>query len=188
MPDTLDSGRSLDDLLRGLEAPVPSPAGGTAAAVAAAMAASLVVMAGRESPAWPDGPVVAADAATLRDRLLELGAEDVQVVAAVLSAFRSSDAAAIAETLVRASDVPLEIAERAADVVELAARAATDGKRPLRPDARIAVILAEAATRAAASVVRVNVAALSGDGNEATKARLVKAADAAQARSVAAVL
>lgn len=179
----VDSSGSVDELLRGLEAPVPSPAGGAAAAIVAAMAASLVVMAGRESPAWLDGRTVAADAGAHRDRLLALGAKDVKAVTAVL---RSSDAAALAEALIHAADVPLEIADRAADVAELAALAAIEGKPPLRADAKAAAILAEAATRAAALIVRVNAAALA-DGNEVTRARLIAAADAAQTRAVAAI-
>lgn len=188
MPERLSAGldSTLRELLDGLEAAAPSPAGGTAAAVVAAMAASLVAMVGRESLEWPDGAAAALDAATLRDRLLALGAEDVQAFAAVLSAVRGPrepGSTALVEALVRASVVPLEISERAADVAELAARAARKGKRPLRPDAEAATILAEAATRAASLLVRVNIAALPGEGNEATASRLLEAAQAAQDRA-----
>ena len=148
------------------------------------MAASLVVMVGRGSPDWDDGASVAAESARLRDRLVELGADDVQAFAGVLAAARTSDADALADTLIRASEVPLEIAETAADVAELATRAACEGKRPLRPDAEAAAILAEAATRAAALLVRVNVAALPADRDEATT-RLIEAAQAAQDRAAA---
>jgi glutamate formiminotransferase/formiminotetrahydrofolate cyclodeaminase len=183
--EIFESAASVSALLGGLEAAAPSPAGGTAAAVVAAMAASLVVMAGRQSPGWPDGAAVAADAERLRDRLLALGAEDVQAFAAVLAAFRSSDAGASSKALVHAAEVPLEIAECAADVAELAVRAAADGKRPLRPDAEAAAILAEAAARAAALVVRVNATALPADGDQTTKTRLLEAALAARARASA---
>ena len=184
-PSSSGLGNDLRELLVALEAAAPSPAGGTAAAVTAAMAASLVVMVARESPAWPDGATVARDASTLRDRLLTLGAEDVQAFAAVLTASREPNAAALADALVRAAEVPLEIAERAADVVELAARAAVDGKRPLRPDAEAAAILAEAATRAASRLVRVNVSALPRGGDETLKVRLNAAAQAADDRAAA---
>lgn len=185
-PSSAGLGSTLRELLDGLDAAAPSPAGGTAAAVVAAMAASLVVMVGRESPGWPDGAAAAFDAATLRDRLLALGAEDVQAFAGVLTASRDALSGALVEALVHASEVPLEIAERAADVAELAACAATEGKLPLRPDAEAAAILAEAATRAAALLVGVNIAALPGDGHEVTAARLIEAAHAAQARASAA--
>ena len=146
------------------------------------MAASLVAMVGRESAAWPAGGDTAARATQLRDRLVALGAEDVQAFAAVLVASRADDSDAFAAALIRASEVPLEIAERAADVGEIATRAATEGKRPLRPDAEAAAILAAAATHAAALLVRVNVAALpAGAANEAA-ARVIDAARVAEDR------
>jgi glutamate formiminotransferase/formiminotetrahydrofolate cyclodeaminase len=186
VPEIFDSAASVRELLDGLEAAAPSPAGGTAAAVVAAMAASLVVMAGRQSPAWPDGETAAADAETLRDRLLALGAADVQAFASLLSAYRNSDARASREALIQAAEVPLEIAECAADVAELAARAAVDGKRPLQPDAEAAAILAEAAARAAALVVRVNATALTPGSDDSTRTRLLDAALVVQARASAA--
>ena len=184
-PSSSGLGNDLRELLVALEAAAPSPAGGTAAAVTAAMAASLVVMVARESPAWPDGATVARDASTLRDRLLTLGAEDVQAFGAVLTASRERNTDALADALARAAEVPLEIAERAADVVELAARATADGKRPLQPDAEAAAILAEAATRAASRLVRVNVSALPHEGDQTLKVRLNAAAQAADDRAAA---
>lgn len=183
MSDTSPGAGSVDELLLGLAAAAPSPAGGTAAAVVAAMAASLVAMVGRESPAWPAGAETAARAAQLRDRLVALGIEDVQAFAAVLAASRTGDSGALAAALVHASEVPLQIAEHAADVAEIATRAATDGKRPLQPDADAAAILAEAATRAAALLVRVNVAALPASSTNETAARLLGAAQAAEDRA-----
>ena len=186
MRETFEGAGGISELLTALEAAAPSPAGGTAAAVVAAMAASLVVMVGRTSPEWPDGTEIAIEAATLRDRLVALGAEDVRAFAAVLSAVRNpaeSAAGALVEALVRASEVPLEIAQSAADVAQLAARAADEGKSQLRPDANAAAILAEAATRAAASLVRVNVAALPCDTDTVTTAELLAAARAAQDRA-----
>lgn len=179
----------IGELLGGLEAPAPSPAGGTAAAVTAAMAASLVMMVGRTSSAWPDGTEVAVAAANLRDRLVALGDEDVKAFAAVLTAVRDrSDVGSgpFVDALVHGSEVPLEIAEAAAEVARLAARAVLEGKRHLRPDAEAAGILAEAATRSAALLVRVNVAALPGDAEETTAAHLIAAAQAAQDRATAA--
>lgn len=162
----------LGDLLDALEAPAPSPAGGTAAAVAAAMAASLVVMVGRGSPAWPDGAAVALDAGAARERLLELGAEDVEAFAAVLAAFRTS--ADPRDSLIHAAEVPLEIAKLAAQVAELAARAGRDGKRPLSADAEVAAVLASAACRAAMLVVRANLAAIPSDDRAAALLRAVR--------------
>jgi formiminotetrahydrofolate cyclodeaminase len=153
-------------LCQEFEAPVPSPAGGSAAAAVAAIAASLVVMVGRGSPDWPAGVDAATSAAALRDRLLALGGEDVEAVAALLAAARASphsapgdEASELGRALLRASQVPLEIAEAAADVAELAAAAAHDGERPMRADAEAAAVLAASATQVAASIVRGNVSA-----------------------------
>jgi formiminotetrahydrofolate cyclodeaminase len=156
----------LERLCEEFEAPVPSPSGGSAAAAVAAIAASLVVMVGRGSPEWSDGPDAAVAAAALRDRLLALAGEDVEAVAVVLAASRipsgsgSGDGQSeLVRALVHASQVPLEIAERAADVAALAGSAAQEGKRPMRADAAAAAALAVAATQVALSIVGGNLTA-----------------------------
>ena len=182
----------MGGLLDGLAAPAPSPAGGTAAAVVAAMAASLVTMVGRGSPEWSEGPAAADRAAVLRDRLLVLGEEDVQAFGEVVAAYRASRELEpgewereLARALLHASEVPLEIARCAADVAELAAGAAGAGRRPMRPDAEAAAILAEAATRAAALLVSGNLAALPAGQQSGQVPRLLEAARAAQGRAAA---
>ena len=158
----------MDLLCEAFEAPVPSPAGGSAAAAVAAIAASLVVMVGRGSPDWSEGAEAASAAVALRDRLLVLGGEDVEAVAAVLTASRAASRSTVGDrpsdldrALLRASQVPLEIAERAAAVAVLAARVAQEGKRPMRADADAARVLAAAATQVASSIVSGNLAAVS---------------------------
>ncbi len=181
----------LSGLLDSLQAAAPSPAGGTAAAIVGAMAASLVVMVGHGSPSWPDAAATAADASRLRDRLQVLGEDDVRVFATLLRAYSASrapdagDSASIEliEALLRTAEVPLEIAAYTADVAELAARAATHGKRPMRPDAEAAAILAEAATRAASLLVRVNLRGVRSDLHDDEKARLSKGAKHAEERA-----
>jgi glutamate formiminotransferase/formiminotetrahydrofolate cyclodeaminase len=180
---------TLDDLLDGLEAAAPSPAGGTAAAVTAAMAASLVAMVGRGSTAWPAGADVAERATALRQRLRVLGTEDVDAFADVLAAYRARRAepergdAELVAFLLRASEVPLEITERAADVTELAGAAAQDGHGSMRPDAVAAGYLAAAAARAAALLVEGNLSALPAGAAADTAARLRDQARRAVARA-----
>jgi formiminotetrahydrofolate cyclodeaminase len=174
----------LDRLFAELESPAPSAAGGTAAALAGAMAASLVVMVGRGSPGWQDGTEAAARAAALRDRLRELGREDVDAFGAVLHAYRArrggeTEAAALVRALLHASGVPLQIACACAEVAVLAGQAARDGKGPMRLDAHAASLLAEAAARAAAAVVRGNLRALpAGEAGEEAAALLDGASQA----------
>ena len=147
----------LRTLLGQLEAPAPSPAGGTAAALAAATAASLVIMVARGSPSWPEGPHTAAAAEQLRERLLTLGNDDAAAIKDMLDALRTPhDEPNRRAALLQAAQVPCEIAQQAAEVAKLARSAAHNGKRVMAADASIALILADAATRAAALIVTTN--------------------------------
>jgi methenyltetrahydrofolate cyclohydrolase len=124
----------------------PAPAAGSATAVAAAVAAALVELAARVS----DDEAGAAEAQTIRGRLFALADEDAEAYAAFLDAGREDDRS-------RTIDVPLEIAEAAADVVSLAARLAAAGKPSVRGDALAAADLARASVLAAARLVTINV-------------------------------
>lgn len=183
--------RSVEALLDVLEAPAPEPSSGSAAAVAAAMAASLVVLVARASRSWPEGAGVAAQARALRVRLVALAEEDAASYAAVLGAMRlprtlpaEERDAALGLALVRAAEVPLAIASAAADVAELAALAAAQGKHELAPDAVAAAALAEGAARGAAWLVEVNLASSPGDERTRHAARHVSAAAEARARAL----
>ena len=181
---------SLDGFLDALEAPAPSPCGGSAAAVAAAMGAALVAMVARASPSWQDAAGVAAQAHVLRRRLLELSDEDAEAFGAVLATMREQGGTpeqrdfALGTALLKAAEVPLRIAESAADVAELAALTAAEGSAHLRADASAAAALAEASTRAAAHLVDINLATVRGDRHSAQAAELAKAAAAARARAL----
>ena len=180
----------LDRFLDELEAPAPSPCGGTAAAAAAAMAASLVTMVARGSRTWSDGAGIAAQARALRARLRMLGDQDAEAFAQVLAIMRSTAGTTeerdvvLGEALVQAAEVPLAIAEAAADVAELAALAAAAGSPHLRPDATAAAALAEAAVRAAAHLVEINLATVAGDQHSARAELLAAAAAGARARAL----
>jgi formiminotetrahydrofolate cyclodeaminase len=184
------SGDDLPGLLAELAAPAPSPAGGTAAATAAAMAASLVVMVGRGSPAWPEGSDVATQAAALSDSLVTLAREDHEAFAEVLKVLRARRAAQPARegldlvaALVRASEVPLRIAQLSAAVAQLGDRAAEAGKAPMRADARIAALLATAASQSAALLVAANLEPLAPEQRTPRSQELVEAARAVAQRA-----
>jgi len=176
--------------LDALEAPAPSPCGGSAAAVTAAMAASLVAMVGRGSHDWPDGAGIAAQAKTLRARLTALATEDATAFESVLVVMRDPSGEPeqrdfrLGRALLRAATVPLQIAEAAADVTELAALAADAGAPHLQPDAVAAAALAEAAVRAAAHLVEINLAVVPGDRHSSSAAQLSEAATAARRRAL----
>lgn len=185
--------RQLEGFLDELESPAPSACGGTAAATAAAMAAALVVMVARGSADWADGAGIASQARKLRSRLTTLGDADADAYERVLVTMRDRSGApeqrdfALGEALVRAAEVPLEIAEVAADVAELAALAAAEGSPQLRPDATAAAILAEAAARAATHLVEINLATVSGDRHTQRAELLAAAAATARARALGSV-
>ena len=88
--------------------------------------------------------------------------------------------AAITSALLGATAVPLDIARRCVDVCELAATAAIKGNTNAVADAGVAALLAEAACRAAAYSVRINVASLAdrslGTSQAAEAAALVQRA------------
>lgn len=140
------------------------PAGGSAAALAAAMGAGLVRLVARVSDDWDDAPGVAAQATALGDRALALADDDHRAYARAMEELRAPDRdASLGRALRHAAEIPLRIAEAAADVGVLAALAAREGSDTVRGDAWAAATLAEAASAAAARLVHVNLATLPDD-------------------------
>ena len=148
-----------------------APGGGAVAAVTVSVAAGLVAMAARFSTdLLADGEKLVDDADRLRARAAALADADAAAYGAVIAAYaaaRESDQVAgrerVRTALVRASEVPLEVAEIGAETARLAGRLAAEGKRDIRGDATTALLLAEAATRSAAHLVAVNVEAGGGE-------------------------
>jgi formiminotetrahydrofolate cyclodeaminase len=176
------SDHSLGELCDTVAAETSAPGGGSVAAIAGALAASLVAMAARFSTdEWQDAAGAVAQAEALRARLLPLADEDANAYENFLLARRMSREvepelrdAAIGDALSRAADVPLAIAEAAHDVATLAAEAAERGNPNLRGDAATAALLAEAAVRASANLVEINLATREGDERIARARELVE--------------
>jgi methenyltetrahydrofolate cyclohydrolase len=169
----------------------PIPGGGSVAAVAAAMAAGLLAMVARASIAsWPEAAGVAAQAEALRDRIAPLADLTAAAYTEALEVLDGDNGAAERElrdvrlgaALSRAAAAPLSIAEAAADVAELGVLVAERGDPSRRADAVAAVVLADAAARIGAELVRVNLAAPSEDDRVARAARLVEATEVAAGR------
>ncbi len=138
-----------------------APAGGSAAAVAVAMGAGLVAKAARLAHEWPPASDVVERAEALRSRLATLALADADAYAKVMEALRlppdsPSRAEDVAGALSGAADVPLAVAEAAAELALLAALVAQEGNVRLRGDAVVAAELAEAGARGAAELVAVN--------------------------------
>jgi formiminotetrahydrofolate cyclodeaminase len=152
----------LGDFLRGLAGGTPAPGGAAAAALTAAFAASLVGMvAGRSRGSWAEAAGVAAQAQALEARTVPLAHLTDEAWEAALVALRDTGREGEGELevkLARAAEVPLAIAEAAADVASLAALTAEFGEGTFRSDATAAAVLAAAASRAGAHFVAVNLA------------------------------
>jgi len=173
----------LHDLLDAVAAQRPAPGGGCTAAWAGAFGAGLVEMAASFTLARPkyagvhhQMADVRREAKVLRRRLLELGDADAQVYEPVILAMRMPEhhperAARLEAAQSAAAEVPLETAEAAARVAELAAETARVGNLHLKGDSVSAAMLAEGASRAAARLVEINLA-----GSE--DPRLARAAEA----------
>lgn len=153
----------------------PTPGGGSAAALSGALGAALAAMVCAmprtrgglpEERARLDQALEQARAAGAR--LRELVDEDRAAFDGVMAAFRlakGTDAEksvrkqAIAAAGRRATEVPLETAERCAEVLEATARAAADGNPNAGSDARTAAAMALAGLLGALENVRINVRA-----------------------------
>jgi glutamate formiminotransferase/formiminotetrahydrofolate cyclodeaminase len=157
----------------------PVPGGGSAAAVAGSIAAALVAMVvelslGRPELAAhePELRRIGEAAAARRRSLVDLAERDAAAYGAVIAARRlgratdaerSSRRAAIAAATRDATKVPLETAESAAAVLELAAQVAPLGNPNAVSDAGVAAHLAAAAIRGALLNVRINLPYLADD-------------------------
>jgi formiminotetrahydrofolate cyclodeaminase len=178
-------GMSVAELLDEVSSPEPMPGAGYCAAVALEMAAGLVTMAARVSRAeWGEARGAAAQAATLRERVVPLAERNVEAYRDAVTLLGAAESGGrdeeLREALARAAGVPLEIAEIAVDVASLAAVVAERGDQALRADAVSAALLAEAAARAAATLVEVNL------GTTGSDERVTRAGDLAGSAAAAA--
>lgn len=168
------------------------PGAGSVAALATAMAAGLVAKAARLSDAgWPDAAGVVVQADSLRNRVTPLAQADAEAyrdALEVMRAPRETDPerrdAEIADALSRAADIPLQIAEAAADVSSLGALVSERGNEALRGEASAAAALGEAAARIAAQLVEINLAVSPEDGRVSKARRLAEEAGDAARRAL----
>lgn len=161
--ETLTLGELLDDL----GARTPAPGGGAAAGLVLAMAAGLCGMAARFSGAeLPEADRIAVRADEIRARAVELAESDAAAFAGVLAARRLSPSErsdAVSLAMADAVAIPLEVAEEASELADLAGKVASGGNRNLLGDALAAVVLAEAAGTVAARLAEINIAGSGGE-------------------------
>jgi formiminotetrahydrofolate cyclodeaminase len=172
----------VGQFLDALSAPTPNPSGGGVAALAVTFAAGLCEMtAGLSARHLPEAPRLAEQARRLRDRAAPLAQADAEAYRAVIAALRAPDTTApgqpqLAAALSQASVVPMEVAETGAEVAALAAAVAAEGNPNVRGDAVTAALLAAAGARAAAALVRINLAGAEGDDRPARAEHLATGA------------
>ena len=160
--------RPLVALLDVVASTDPAPGGGSSAALAAALGASLLEMAAglelaRENPDPALTEDLPARARELRAEALALADRDRSSYVPVLDARRlpadhPERAQRLEAALTEASRAPLAIAEAAAEAAELGARVTIASNPAVRGDALAGVLIAEAATAAAVSLVEINLA------------------------------
>ncbi len=173
------------DLAEAVSSADAAPGSGWVASVSAGLAAALVVKAASRSEGWEAAEGARAQALELRDRLLALAGQDVRAYERALSALEQRDAS-LERSLVRAAEVPLAIAETAADVALLAAEAAEAADGAARADVSAAAALASGAARAAVRLVEVNLVTLQEDERLGRARRAADAASEAAGRALAA--
>jgi formiminotetrahydrofolate cyclodeaminase len=154
----------------------PLPGGGCTAALSAALAASLTEMVtnltlGREEfqAVEEDMQEIVHAAADLRTKLQDDIDNDAQAYQAVLAAFKlpqntddqkKQRSNAIQQAFKTAATVPLGVARDAFKIMDLAARAITDGNPNAVSDGAVAVLAARTAALAAAYNVKINLTAI----------------------------
>ena len=150
-----------------------TPGGGSAAAIMGAMGGALVSMVcnltiGKKNYAdvEPEMQSVLAASESLRERLVDMVAEDIAAFDGLMAAYglpketeeqKAARSAAIQAGLKAATDAPLACARVSAEVIALTLRAARVGNRNVISDAGVGALAAQAALRSAALNVYINV-------------------------------
>jgi formiminotetrahydrofolate cyclodeaminase len=183
----------LREFLDALAGEGRTPGGGSVAALVTAMAAGLLAKVARGSvDTWPEAAGIAAQAESLRARAAPLAQADAeQYEAALLARGQSGDGQdarqdfALGQAYAKAAEPPLQIAQVASDVAQLALTVAQNCDAALWADAVTAALLAAAAAKAAAELVAVNLTASADDRRVLEAAKVAeeaaRAAEAARA-------
>lgn len=166
----------LQHYLDDLASVKPTPGGGSASALCGAMGASLASMVARLTIGKNEYVSVQQEmeqllehTEILRQRFQQLMQEDIEVYGQLSKSFkmprnteeeRAARGTAIQTALVEAALVPLEIAERAAVLLEYCQRIAEIGNTKVLTDIATAAVLTASAGTGASWMVRVNLQAM----------------------------
>ncbi|MGI6359360.1 MAG: cyclodeaminase/cyclohydrolase family protein [Bacillota bacterium] len=185
---------TLNQYLHELAGGDATPGGGSAAALIGALGAALVSMVGNLTIGRKKYAAVEAEmqqmtqsVCKLQEELLLLCSQDTEAYDLVMAAYKLPKATdedkaarkqAIADSLRAACGVPLQIAEAAIGVLQLAEQAAKQGNVNAVSDAAVGGIAAHAALHSALLNVRINLKSLPKDDWSAqTAARVAELAE-----------
>lgn len=178
--------RRVGGLVEDVAARTPEPGAGAVTGLTVASAAALAVMVARFS----DDEDTAAACEELRRTAEPLGDADGAAYGRYLAAVRlprdedpDGRRNQMTETLSAATDVPVQMAEVAAEVAGHASRLAREGNPRLRGDAVTAALLAAAAARSAAVLVALNLDRVEAFRDDPRPGRTLRLAE--EARSAA---
>nr|MBC7245738.1 cyclodeaminase/cyclohydrolase family protein [Chloroflexota bacterium] len=170
------SEKSVRVFLDELASSAPAPGGGSAAALAAAIGAALVSMVANLTVGKKDYAHVQDDihrilkrSEELRHKCLELLESDVAAYTEVSRAYKmprdteeekTTRNAAIQKALKAATAVPMELAEVCVEILSLCPESAEKGNVRAVSDVGVGALMAEAALRAAALNVLINLGSI----------------------------
>ncbi len=189
----------IEKYLDDAAAKLPAPGGGSIAAMIGALGASMASMTakftlGKKKYAAVEDEVrgLLAEVESQREKLTALVDADVSVYSKVSAAYgmpkesddeKSTRSAAIKEACKAAMAVPLDIARACAEVAGVCRRLVEVGNRNLITDVGVSVLAADAACRAAALNVQINLGSI---GDDALAAKSKAEIDALIAKTAAA--
>ena len=176
MGDARFGEMTIDGFLGAMASKDPTPGGGAAAAIAGGTGAALIAMVGRLTLGRPGSEdleermqALVARADEARAEFLALADRDAESFEAVMAAFRmpketdtqkAARLEAIQRGLEHAASVPLEIARRAIDLMELAEDATAMGNPNAASDGMSAAGMLLAAVIGARANVEINASSL----------------------------
>jgi formiminotetrahydrofolate cyclodeaminase len=168
--------KSLQEYLDDLASDRPTPGGGSTAALSGAMGTALTCMVARltlgkanYAEVQPEIEIIIERVERLRTRFQQLIQADIEAYGQLSACFKlpritdeekTARTKAIQEQLVEAALVPLEMAERAAELIQHCQSIAEIGNKNVLSDIGVAATLAFAAGSGAAWMVKTNVQSL----------------------------
>jgi len=164
--------KKMNNFLEELASNSPTPGGGSVAALAGALGAALISMVGnltigkkKYEDVEEDIKKIISSSEKLRYELSQLIEEDVKVFNNFMATYKMSKGTEdekkirtekIQASLIKAAKVPLRVAYKCLDVLNLSKEVAEKGNINVISDAGVAVLMAEAALESAILNVKIN--------------------------------